>query len=227
MASFHGKLKCSSTPPTRITRREDAETPSEFETAAKRRHSSISNEHGILADIFRVGVVAAERRARPSTTTTCWTAHSASRCNTQRATNRRSPTATRPLTPLYLSDADTESVVLQDSRVATAAPPWRGSGVGDRADDAAVCVAEHAQFFATTRRAEPRVGAMALFSFLVRPDDADLVCKHRMVCIEDAAMCDLWRSYALSWCQAAAIDLKPVVDRIRLHQQQQQQQQQR
>jgi hypothetical protein len=82
------------------------------------------------------------------------------------------PTATRPLTPLYLSDADTESVVLQDSRVATAAPPWRGSGVGDRADDAAVCVAEHAQFFATTRRAEPRVGAMALFSFLVRPDDA-------------------------------------------------------
>jgi len=136
------------------------------------------------------------------------------------------PTATRPLTPLYLSDADTESVVLQDSRVAAAAPPWRGSGVDDRADDDAVCVAEHAQFFAATRRAEPRVGAMALFSFLVRPHDADLVCKHRMVCIEDAATCDLWRSYALSWCQAAAIDLKPVVDRIRQHQQQQQQQQQ-
>jgi hypothetical protein len=133
------------------------------------------------------------------------------------------PTPERPLKAMFLSDEATESIILQDTRVPDAEPPWRGSGI-DRADDGAVCVAEHAQFFASTLRTtrdglQPRVGAMALFSFLVRPNETEFACKHRMVCIEDAATCDLWRSYASSWCQAAASDLKPIVDRIRARQQ--------
>jgi hypothetical protein len=123
----------------------------------------------------------------------------------------------RPLKATFLSDDDTESIILEDSRVLSARPAWRGTAV-DAKDDDATCVGEHAQFFASSKRVAqhslpPRVGAMVLFSFLQRRDD--VVCTHRMLCIEDKATCDLWRSYAVMWCQAPSPELRAHVDRIK------------
>lgn len=125
--------------------------------------------------------------------------------------------ADRPLRATFLSDDDTESIVLEDSRVLAARPPWRGTAV-DSNDDDATCVGEHAQFFASSKRVSqhslpPRVGAMVLFSFLQRNDQ--VVCTHRMLCIEDKPTCDLWRSYAVMWCQAPSPELRSHVDRIK------------